>query len=284
MRLTGWHDKRFDVPPEFRPLTRVSNRVPISTEWPEPITQHSANGSLQCRRLTAILPDRAFWQRVWAHRVLSRAEREQFEALRLPGARVLEWLGARTAGKEAVQRLVQLHYGTELFPADVEIVPDPMGRPVVGGTWTAGLPSAPVVSLAHTRGHTVALAALEGRVGIDIELVRPRDQGFAEIAFTAEEHELLATVPPGDLDEWTLRCWCAKEAVAKAVGSGLNRGPRGLTVAAIDPAAEQVYVQLGAEMARDHDDLAGMPLVVHSYREGDLVVATTLCEQGGSRG
>jgi phosphopantetheinyl transferase len=283
MRLTGWHDKRFDIPREFRPLTRVSNRVPISTEWRDPIAQLSGNGSLQCRRLTAILPDRAFWQRVWAHRVLSRAERDQFGALRLPGARAVEWLGARTAGKEAVQRLVQLHYGTELFPADIEIVPDALGRPVVGGTWTEGLASLPVVSLAHSQGCAVALAALGGRVGIDIEFVRRREQGFAEIAFTADEHELLAGLPADALHEWTLRCWCAKEAVAKALGSGLTRGPQGLTVAAIDPAAEELYVQLGDEMARDHEELAGMLLVVHSHREDDLVVATTLCEQGGIR-
>ena len=42
-------------------------------------------------------------------------------------------------------------------------------------------------------------------------------------------------------------------------------------------------MQLGDEMARDHEELAGMLLVVHSHREDDLVVATTLCEQGGIR-
>ena len=42
MRLTGWEDKRFDVPPQFRPLTRVSDRAPISGEWPEPIARLSA--------------------------------------------------------------------------------------------------------------------------------------------------------------------------------------------------------------------------------------------------
>jgi hypothetical protein len=35
-------------------------------------------------------------------------------------------------------------------------------------------------------------------------------------------------------------------------------------------------------MARDHQDLAESPIVVHTLREGDLVVATTLCEQEGS--
>jgi phosphopantetheinyl transferase len=83
------------------------------------------------------------------------------------------------------------------------------------------------------------------------------------------------------LDEWTLRCWCAKEAVAKALGSGLKRGPQGLTVDAIDPARQRIYVRLGHEMASDHEDLADAPVAVYSHRQDDLVVATTLCEQGG---
>jgi len=281
MRLTGWEDKRFDVPPQFRALTRVSDRGPISADWPQPVAGLSRNGSLQCRELNAILPDRAFWKRVWAHRVLSRSERRQFRALRLPEPRALEWLGARTAAKEAVQQLLRNHYGLELLPADVEIHQDALGRPLVGGSWVAGVPGPPVVSLAHTQGHAVALASLDGRVGIDIEVVRQREQAFAELAFAPEERERLAALPADTVAEWTLRSWCAKEAVAKALGSGLSRGPQGLAVTAIDQAGQRIAVRLGAEMAGDHPDLAGAPLMVHTFRRDDLVVATTLCELGG---
>jgi phosphopantetheinyl transferase len=176
---------------------------------------------------------------------------------------------------------VSLHHGIELLPADVEILPDDLGRPVVGGSWTAELAEAPVVSLAHTQGTAVALAGLGGRVGIDVELVRAREQGFAELAFSPAERALLAGLGADAVEEWTLRCWCAKEAVAKALGSGLTRGPQGLAVTALDPATGAIRVRLGDEMARDHRDLAEAPILVHTLREGDMVVATTVCEQGG---
>ena len=111
--------------------------------------------------------------------------------------------------------------------------------------------------------------------------MRQREQGFAELAFAPDEHELLGRLSADNLEEWQLRCWCAKEAVAKALGSGLSRGPRALTVTAIDPGTGRIEVRLGDEMARDHEDVAGVPLVVYSHRRDDLIVATTLCDRGG---
>ncbi len=281
MRLTGWEDKRFDVPTQFHALTRVSKSAPISEEWTLPIAGYPGDGLLECRRLDAALRDRAFWKDVWSHRILSRWERGEFRALDLPEARALEWLGARTAAKEAVQRLVRHRYGVELLPADIEIYKDDEGRPLVGGTWAADIPVVPVVSLAHTRGCAVALAALGGRIGIDIELVRPRQDGFADIAFANAERELLHRLPPDMLDEWILRCWCAKEAVAKALGSGMARGPQGLSVISIDVEKQRIHVRLGDAMANDHQHPEATAFVVHSYRQDDLVVATTLCELEG---
>ena len=106
---------------------------------------------------------------------------------------MLEWLGARTAAKEAVQRLVQAHYGIELLPADIEIHKDEAGTsPSSAGAWTAALDVVPVVSLAHTRGCAVALAgARTVASGIDVEYMRPREAGFADIAFSTSERELL---------------------------------------------------------------------------------------------
>ena len=77
-----------------------------------------------------------------------------------------------------------------------------------------------------------------------------------------DEWCLLGGVPADDLDEWLLRCWCAKEAAGKAAGSGLAAAP---TVAAID----------GEEVAVDVD---GRRLRVHTHREAELIGATTLGE------
>jgi phosphopantetheinyl transferase len=279
MRLTGWQDKRFDVPPRFRQLAHVTDRTPISEEWAGPAAELGPDGSFQCRRLTAELPDRAFWKRVWAHRVLSRAEREQFRSLRQPEPRVLEWLGARTAAKEAVIALAARHAGLELLPADVEVRQDAAGRPFVNGRMLADAGLEPVVSLAHSQGVAVALVGLGGRVGIDVERIRADRNGYAEVAFAPPERELVERMPAELRGEWQLRCWCAKEAVGKALGTGLTRGPQGLAVTAIDPGSGRILVELGPEMAADHPELATAPVVVHSLRQEDLVVATTLCDQ-----
>jgi malonyl CoA-acyl carrier protein transacylase/phosphopantetheinyl transferase len=280
LRLEGWEDKRFDVPVPFRPLTRVADRTPLSADWPKPVEPLRA-GPVLCRRLeTASLPDRGLWKSVWAHRVLGRAERAELRALTLPEPRVLEWLGARTAAKEAVLELVRMQYGLELLPADVEIRKDDLGRPVAGGRWLGDVPVPPVVSLAHTGSTAVALVAPDGRVGIDVELLRSREPGFAQVAFALRERELLDTLPAEQAEEWTLRCWCAKEAVGKALGTGLSHGPQGLSVTAIDTDG-RISIELGVEMAREHKGVAGLPIVVYTYREDDLIVATTRCDQGG---
>src|SRR5262249_46789619 len=144
---------------------------------------------LECRLAPAAFPfDRGFWKRVWAQRILGRAERDQFRRLRTPETRQLEWLAGRTAAKEAVQQLLREHYGLELRHADVEIAPDAQGRPLVDGAWRNLVERPPVVSIAHTAGWAVALAALDPsgrlRLGIDVERVRPRGEGFADLAFT----------------------------------------------------------------------------------------------------
>ena len=84
----------------------------------------------------------------------------------------------------------------------------------------------PVVSISHSDGIAAAIAALDARtlVGIDVERVSGRADGFERLAFTPPERALLDTVPVGDRLEWHLRLWCAKEAVAKAFGRGFAHG------------------------------------------------------------
>jgi acyl transferase domain-containing protein/phosphopantetheinyl transferase len=282
MRLSGWEDKRFDVPPALNSLLLEDSDVSMSSEWPAPTGGVASERLLQCRRMTAALPaDGGPWAQSWAHRVLGPGERQQLRTLRMPESRRLEWLGARTAGKEAVQHLVRTHAGLELRPADIEIAVDENGRPVVHGQRLASLDPAPVVSLSHSDGFAVALAALGGRVGIDVERLRPRSAGYVETAFAPEERRLLGEIPGEVREEWTLRCWCAKEAVAKALGSGLIQGPRDVAVVGTDRARGRIAVLLGRGLAARNPELATEPLIVHSHREEDLVVAATVCEKGG---
>ena len=279
MRLTGWDDKRFDVVDRLRPLTLPGELSELSHPWAEPIVAHG-DQRLACRHILASIPnDGGLWKQVWAHRVLSRRERNEFDALRLPEQRQLQWLAARTAAKEAVAELLRVHHAIDLLPADIEILPDRRGAPVVTAPGSAEAGVKPLVSLTHTGGEAAALAALfpadaAGRtgIGIDVEPLVGGPPGFGEAALAPAERELLSGLDPMATDEWLLRCWCAKEAAGKALGSGLAPGDDDAPqVAAIDPEDRQVLVQVG------HHRLS-----VDTRREGDLIVASTVYEAVGA--
>jgi phosphopantetheinyl transferase (holo-ACP synthase) len=270
MRLAGWEDKRFAVPERFAPLARPAELTPLSTPWRTPLMPH-ANQRIACRRLDATLAtDRALWTPVWASRVLGRRERELFDALALPETRQLEWLAARTAAKECVAELVHTAHGLELLPAEIEILPDDRGAPVVVAPALEGLGELPAVSLTHAQGQAAALVTLvpagaAGGAGIDIEHLVPRPQGFAQAALTETELRLLEPLPADAAEEWLLRLWCAREAAGKAVGAGLAGAANAPRVSAIDAGREAVLL-----------DVAGRRLIAWTHREEDLVFATAV--------
>ena len=69
------------------------------------------------------------------------------------------------------------------------------------------------------------IAVTSGRpVGVDVELIhRVRDyQGLAERFFAPEEIRRLSTLQVQERELAFLRCWTRKEAILKAVGSGLS--------------------------------------------------------------
>jgi acyl transferase domain-containing protein/phosphopantetheinyl transferase (holo-ACP synthase) len=271
MRLTGWEDKRFEVPEQFRGLTHPGELITLSTAWARPASAY-AEQAVSCRKIEARLPaDAALWKAVWASRVLGRRERELFAALRTPDARQVEWLGARTAAKEAIADLLRIADGLELLPADIEILPDERGCPVVVAAGLDELDVQPIVSLAHTKGRAAALAALVPRgskagIGIDLEHLAPQPEGFAHAALTRAESQLLGEDAS---EEWVLRLWSAKEAAGKSVGSGLAPGVAAPVVSAIDRGREEVRVEV-----------AGLTVQVRTGREQDLVMATTFWAHG----
>ncbi len=277
MRLTGWEDKRFDVPSHLHALILTREDATVSTDWPDGAASYAGSDWLACRAVeTTISSDHAFWKRVWARRVLGRTERELFAALRLPDNRQLEWLGGRTAAKEAVQTLLKRHFGLDLRPADIEIGIGDEGQPLVGGPWVSLVGEAPLVSISHTNGLAVALAMLPAdgrRAGIDIERVRNRPEGYAEIAFDDAERSLIASAPSDA--EWMLRGWCAKEAVGKSLGTGLRDGPRSLAVVGIDRASGRLEIERRGRL-ENHDMARSMRFIADTALHGDLVSAVTV--------
>ena len=307
MRLTGWEDKRFELPARFYPLL-LSPDAEVSVDWAAPLSGLSDDADLRCRRASATFPsDRPFWKRVWAQCILGAGERERFRALRTPEPRQLEWLAGRAAAKDAVRQLLRERLQLDPLPADVEIWADERGCPRVRllpsdawDPWRRATGTRLAVSIAHSDGEAVAIAAMTRDaladgvedgvsetldtpplIGIDVERLRALPAGFAGMSFSPEELACLQRAahgaPGASLDEWMLRAWCAKEAVGKALGRGLPEGPQSVRIEDASPTGG-MSARLAGQLAQAFPALSGRPIAGPTHRQEDLVVATTLCE------
>jgi phosphopantetheinyl transferase len=283
LALHGWEDRAFDLPAPLCRLTCASRGLTLSEPWPAATAHLEKTGLFHARRAQiegSAEGQGILWQ-IAAQLLLSRAERAAWSELRRPGRKRNEWLLGRAAAKDAVCALLRERHGVDVLPADVEVAADPLGRPVVGGAWTAKLVGAPPsVAIAHDDGLAVAVASdAEYDVGIDLERMRDLPEGFDDVAFSAEEAGLLSGVPEKLRGEWRLRAWCAKEAAAKAMGTGLAWRPRDLVARKFDSSTGTIAIEIGGEPARLRPDFAGRILEVHTFREESIVAAVIACRR-----
>lgn len=100
-------------------------------------------------------------------------------------------------------------------------------------TWTAPL-GAPGLcfSLSHSGGVALLAVAREGRLGVDVERLRPvlDVDEIARRMFSPAECQALAAEPDAERCPAFLRVWTCKEAVVKALGGGLSIALDGFTV------------------------------------------------------
>lgn len=118
-----------------------------------------------------------------------------------------------------------------LPPAALTIARDGHGRPYLqAGTHRVDL------NWSHSGERLIAACADGTRLGVDIELLRPRPKALATARryFDPAETAALSALAgdPAALDAAFTRLWCAKEAVLKAHGRGLSFGLEKLRLAA----------------------------------------------------
>jgi 4'-phosphopantetheinyl transferase len=82
-------------------------------------------------------------------------------------------------------------------------------------------------NLSHTRGMAVCAISRGHAIGVDVEAIdRSVDvEMLAQQYFAASEHELVVEAPPEQRMEIFFRLWTLKEAMLKAVGTGLAVPP-----------------------------------------------------------
>jgi phosphopantetheinyl transferase len=227
-QIEGWQDRRFTVDaavgrcPETTMLSRAhaGGWTVVSDAWTD----------LASRELIA-------------RGQLSALERADYERCS-PRAR-RQWLLGRIAVKDAVRRLLSGEGSRPLFPAEIRVFNDHSGAPRVAGLHGAQLGEL-AVSLAHCRDVAVGIAARRPTgVGIDVEEIADRGEAVGDVALSAAETALLrARAGQADEDDafWLIRFWTAKEAVAKAEGTGLAGLPRRFEVVAASPTELTVRV------------------------------------------
>ncbi|WP_083975596.1 type I polyketide synthase [Kitasatospora mediocidica] len=233
--VRGWQDRRFDSHPATRPVERFVERNTLS------VPQYGGWVLLHER-----WPDLASRDLIMRNH-LGSAERTRYEQQPPRGRRA--WLLGRIAVKDAVRRWLWEHGDGPVFPAEIDVRNDPDGRPRVSGLHGRVLPELDV-TLAHRAEAAVALVrpARPGGgpgLGIDLEEVMERPAETLSVALGPAELDLLAACRAahgGTEALWFTRFWAAKEAAAKAEGTGLRGRPRDFAVVRADPSALLVTV------------------------------------------
>lgn len=183
--------------------------------------------------------------RIIAHVILADEERAEWRALQGPLRRRREWLFGRAALKEAVRHWVHERTGQMLYDTEVIVRHDEQGAPWVDGPWRDSLSAAPQVSLSHQGEICLAAVAAPGQpVGVDFEdLLRLRQPELVADSFAPAEKVWLEGLIGAARTERVLRLWCAKEAAAKCLGTGLQGQPEAFRVVAADEKCEKLLVE-----------------------------------------
>ncbi len=281
MTIRGWEDWRFRWPGRFRDGFRHPDRAFLG----EPLDLIGIPPELGAAVWLEPPSDmgRPVWRDVLEHVQLGPDERGDYLSQPGPDLRRTHRLWGRIAAKEAARRIELARGVAPSYPADLIIVPDPLGRPGLLDRANPDRADAPRISIAHVDGVAVALAVVDGGdwAGIDVEPIVGRPPGFEAVAFSGVERAILdgRSQDDDDRSEWSARLWCAKEASAKATGLGFLDGPSGVEVVVVESVEGGTVVfgvELRGELADACPGLANRTIRVISERRGDFIWAWTL--------
>ena len=171
------------------------------------------------------------------------AERARLDMLRFTKRRT-EYLLRRWTAKWAVASTVGWHDGS----GDHGLATDSFARILVGNHPTGapfvqvdGVPLGCDISISDRAGWAVAMVGSASAgdrldaIGIDLEIVEPRSDGFVEDYLTAPERDAVRALPTrGDQDGAANLFWSAKEAALKLLRTGLRADTRTVEVSLLE--------------------------------------------------
>jgi 4'-phosphopantetheinyl transferase len=112
-------------------------------------------------------------------------------------------------------------------PGSLSIETGPSGKPRLGGAGRGFH-----FNVSHSGELALICVAATGPVGVDLERVRPIPSAIAmaKRRFAEAEARFVEEGDPAGADRRFLRCWTRKEAMLKAIGTGLDSDLAGFTV------------------------------------------------------
>lgn len=158
---------------------------------------------------------------------LSSYEREKLSGIRFT-RRSSDYLLGRRAAKTLLRRtcpdLAQIPEST------ITIDNTPDGAPIIGVEGMDHYPGC--LSITHRRNLALAAycSAPECRIGIDLEIIEERHESFLLDYFTQREITVISSRHGEERWMWMNLAWSMKEAVLKALGTGLRLDTRSIEV------------------------------------------------------
>lgn len=155
--------------------------------------------------------------------LLDKVERQRAARYRMP-ADVARFVSTRYA----LRCLLGKRIGME--PSVLRFNAGPQGKPA--------LPDLPDLSfnVSHAGGHALIAISSHRTVGVDIEQVEPAFdwRPIVDLVCNVHEKQMIAGADPVQQQRLFMRCWTAKEALVKTIGTGIGDG---LSEIGVDPLA-----------------------------------------------
>ena len=276
MSVSGWEELTERVPVEYRelimqPATAFLTKSVSPAMFGDPATDVSS-AFITDVPYPIFERNEELWLKTLSNIILCSAERDQFNAMPGSASRRTEWLFGRVAAKEAVRRFLKDYYQARWSDADIQIWADDSGKPHALGAWADYMTTKLDIAIAHTAQFVIAVAAANARVGVDVESVsRDLSEEFTAGVFTPEEQELAAGAV--NSSQTIIRFWCAKEAVSKALGTGIRYSPREMQVVDYHADTGRITMRLEGAWVEAFKKFKGRDIVVTSRIMRDHALA-----------
>jgi 4'-phosphopantetheinyl transferase len=182
------------------------------------------------------------------------------EELRQAGRMRLEHVRRRFVARRAALRRILGRY-LNAGPETIRFDRGAYGKPSLGPPWND---SRIRFSTTHSAGLALVAFALGADLGVDVEQIRPLDsyEDLCRRYFAPPEQESLRRLPEPERLAAFFRGWARKEALMKAIGTGLSLG------------LDQVVVSLEAGPAPRVYSIQGSTAAAGRWRLDDLQPAT----------